>query len=103
MIGLVSGTDPSSAAAPAPRTVQIGLYLTNQHPVGSDMVEALRGQMSLLHHARDHGWDSVWGAQHFLPTMAMTQPVPFLARLAAEAGEMRVSSRRCRQPGVSWR
>jgi hypothetical protein len=59
--------------------------------------------MSLLHHARDHGWDSVWGAQHFLPTMAMTQPVPFLARLAAEAGEMRVSSRRCRQPGVSWR
>ena len=54
------------------------------------MVEALRGQMRLLRHARDHGWDSVWGAQHFLPTMAMTQPVPFLARLAAEAGEMRV-------------
>jgi alkanesulfonate monooxygenase SsuD/methylene tetrahydromethanopterin reductase-like flavin-dependent oxidoreductase (luciferase family) len=44
----------------------------------------------LLHHARDRGWDSVWGAQHFLPTMAMTQPGPFLARLAAEAGEMRV-------------
>jgi alkanesulfonate monooxygenase SsuD/methylene tetrahydromethanopterin reductase-like flavin-dependent oxidoreductase (luciferase family) len=54
------------------------------------MVEALRGQIRLLHHARDHGWDSVWGAQHFLPTMAMTQPVPLLARLAAEAGEMRV-------------
>jgi alkanesulfonate monooxygenase SsuD/methylene tetrahydromethanopterin reductase-like flavin-dependent oxidoreductase (luciferase family) len=54
------------------------------------MVEALRGQIRLLHHARDRGWDSVWGAQHFLPTMAMTQPVPFLARLAAEAGEMRV-------------
>jgi alkanesulfonate monooxygenase SsuD/methylene tetrahydromethanopterin reductase-like flavin-dependent oxidoreductase (luciferase family) len=71
------------------RPVQIGLYLTNQHPVGSDMVEALGGQIRLLHHARDQGWDSVWGAQHFLATMAMTQPVPFLARLAAEAGEMR--------------
>jgi alkanesulfonate monooxygenase SsuD/methylene tetrahydromethanopterin reductase-like flavin-dependent oxidoreductase (luciferase family) len=84
------GASAVSAAARAPRPVQIGLYLTNQHPVGSDMVEALRGQIRLLHNARDHGWDSVWGAQHFLPTMAMTQPVPFLARLAAEAGEMRV-------------
>jgi alkanesulfonate monooxygenase SsuD/methylene tetrahydromethanopterin reductase-like flavin-dependent oxidoreductase (luciferase family) len=79
-----------SDVAPTARTVQIGLYLTNQHPVGSDMVEALQGQIRLLHHARDNGWDSVWGGQHFLPTMPMTQPVPFLARLAAEAGEMRV-------------
>jgi alkanesulfonate monooxygenase SsuD/methylene tetrahydromethanopterin reductase-like flavin-dependent oxidoreductase (luciferase family) len=78
------------AVTPPSRQVQIGLYLTNQHPVGADMVEALRGQIRLLHHARDRGWDSVWGAQHFLPTMAMTQPGPFLARLAAEAGEMRV-------------
>jgi alkanesulfonate monooxygenase SsuD/methylene tetrahydromethanopterin reductase-like flavin-dependent oxidoreductase (luciferase family) len=80
----------ASAVTPASRQIQIGLYLTNQHPVGADMVEALRGQIRLLHHARDHGWDSVWGAQHFLPTMAMTQPGPFLARLAAEAGELRV-------------
>ena len=85
--GRAAGT---SAVARAARPVQVGLYLTNQHPVGADMVEALRGQIRLLHHARDHGWDSVWGAQHFLPTMAMTQPVPLLARLAAEAGEMRV-------------
>jgi alkanesulfonate monooxygenase SsuD/methylene tetrahydromethanopterin reductase-like flavin-dependent oxidoreductase (luciferase family) len=80
----------SSSVTPASRPVQIGLYLTNQHPVGADMVDALRGQIRMLHHARDRGWDSVWGAQHFLPTMAMTQPGPFLARLAAEAGEMRV-------------
>lgn len=75
---------------PAARPVQVGLYLTNQHPVGSDMVQALGGQIRLLHHARDHGWDSFWTGQHFLPTMPMTQPVPFLARLAAEAGEMRI-------------
>jgi alkanesulfonate monooxygenase SsuD/methylene tetrahydromethanopterin reductase-like flavin-dependent oxidoreductase (luciferase family) len=78
------------AVTPPSQQVQIGLYLTNQHPVGADMVEALWGQIRLLYHARDRGWDSVWGAQHFLPTMAMTQPGPFLARLAAEAGEMRV-------------
>ena len=91
MMVLVSGTPASSTVDSAsPRPVQIGLYLTNQHPVGSDLVEALRGQIRLLHHARERGWDSVWGAQHFLATMAMTQPVPFLARLAAEAGEMRV-------------
>lgn len=72
------------------RRVQIGLYLTNQHPSGADMVEALQGQIRLLHHARDQGWDSAWAGHHFLPTMPMTQPVPFLARLATEAGEMRV-------------
>jgi alkanesulfonate monooxygenase SsuD/methylene tetrahydromethanopterin reductase-like flavin-dependent oxidoreductase (luciferase family) len=81
---------PEAADVPAAHPVQIGLYLTNQHPVGSDMVEALRGQIRLLHHARDHGWDSFWTGQHFLPTMPMTQPVPFLARMAAEAGEMRI-------------
>lgn len=73
--GCAAGT---SAVARASRPVQIGLYLTNQHPVGADMVEALRGQLRLLHRARDHGWDSVWSAQHFLPTMAMTQPFPSL-------------------------
>jgi alkanesulfonate monooxygenase SsuD/methylene tetrahydromethanopterin reductase-like flavin-dependent oxidoreductase (luciferase family) len=85
--GRAAGT---SAVSGAPRPVRVGLYLTNQHPAGADMVQALRGQIRLLDHARDHGWDSVWAAQHFLPTMAMTQPVPFLARLAAAAGEMRV-------------
>jgi hypothetical protein len=79
------GSAGTAAVAPAPRPVQIGLYLTNQHPVGADMVEALRGQIRLLQ-ARDHGWDSVWGAQHFLPTMAMTQPVPFLARWPPRPG-----------------
>jgi hypothetical protein len=55
----------------AARPVQIGLYLTNQHPLGSDMVQAL-------------------GARSGCCTMPMTQPVPFLARLAAEAGEMHI-------------
>jgi alkanesulfonate monooxygenase SsuD/methylene tetrahydromethanopterin reductase-like flavin-dependent oxidoreductase (luciferase family) len=90
----VTSTSPDPAdtgsAAPDVRPVQVGLFLTNQHPVGADMVAALEGQVRMVHHARDHGWDSLWSGQHFLPTMAMTQPVPFLARLAAEAGDLRV-------------
>jgi alkanesulfonate monooxygenase SsuD/methylene tetrahydromethanopterin reductase-like flavin-dependent oxidoreductase (luciferase family) len=71
--------------------VRVGLFLTNQHPPGADMMAALAGEIRLVHRARDHGWDSVWGGQHYLPEgMAMTQPVPFLARLAAETGDMRV-------------
>lgn len=68
--------------------VKFGLFLTNQHPTGSDMVAALDGQLELLHAARDQGWDSVWTGQHYLATMPHTQPLPFLARLAADAGEM---------------
>lgn len=71
--------------------VQMGLFLTNQQPLGSDLVAALHEQCALLRQAREAGWDSVWTGQHYLTeTMAMLQPAPFLARLAAEAGEMRV-------------
>jgi alkanesulfonate monooxygenase SsuD/methylene tetrahydromethanopterin reductase-like flavin-dependent oxidoreductase (luciferase family) len=71
--------------------VSIGIFLTNQHPVGSDMAAAVDGQLALLRAARDAGWDSVWAGQHYLAgDLAMTQPVPFLARLAADAGDMRV-------------
>jgi hypothetical protein len=77
-------------ARSSPLVVALGVVIERH---GFDL--ALRGQMRLLHHARDRGWDSLWGAQHFLPTMAMTQPVPFLARLAAEAGEMRVAGSAC--------
>lgn len=43
----------------------------------------------MLRFTRDHGWDSLWVGQHYLSTpTAMLQPVPFLARLAAEADDM---------------
>lgn len=71
--------------------VQVGLFLTNQHPRGSDLVAAQHGQLEMVRHARDQGWDSVFVGQHFLTSpMAMLQPVPFLARLAADAGDMRL-------------
>lgn len=71
-------------------TVKIGLFLTNQQPIGRDMVAALDEQLAMMRAARDAAWDTVWTGQHFLSTMSQTQPVPFLSRLAAESGDMSV-------------
>jgi len=69
--------------------MKVGIYLTNQHPPGTDMVSALEEQIVMLRAARDGGWDAVGTGQHYLSEgMAQLQLVPFLARLAAEAGGM---------------
>ena len=71
--------------------VRVGLFLTNQQPVGRDMVGALDEQIAMLHAARDAGWHSVWAGQHYLSEgLAHVQPQPYLARLAPEAGDMAV-------------
>ena len=69
--------------------MKVGIYLTNQHPPGTDMVSALEEQLVMVRAARDRGWDAVATGQHYLSEgMSQLQLVPFLSRLAAEAGEM---------------
>ena len=69
--------------------MKVGIFLTNQHPPGTDMIAALEGQLAMTRLARDRGWDAVATGQHFLSEgISQLQLVPFLARLAAEAGEM---------------
>lgn len=69
--------------------MKVGVFLTNQHPPGSDMVSALEDQYVMTRLARDRGWDAVATGQHYLSEgMSQLQLVPFLARLAAEAGHM---------------
>jgi len=69
--------------------MKVGIYLTNQHPPGTDMVSALEEQLVMVRMARDRGWDAVATGQHYLSEgMRQLQLVPFLSRLAAEAGEM---------------
>lgn len=71
--------------------VRVGIQLTNQHPAGSDQVAGLDEQLHLLRIARDHGWDSVFASQHYLSTsITHIQPLAYLGRLAADAGDMRV-------------
>ena len=69
--------------------MRVGIFLTNQNPPGSDMIAALEGQFLMTRLARDRGWDAVATGQHYLSEgMSQLQLVPFLGRLAAEAGSM---------------
>ena len=72
--------------------LKLGLFLTNQQHLDKNMVEALDEQITMVRHARDHGWDSVFFPQHYLNegNNQQLQLVPFLARLAPEAGDMTI-------------
>jgi alkanesulfonate monooxygenase SsuD/methylene tetrahydromethanopterin reductase-like flavin-dependent oxidoreductase (luciferase family) len=71
--------------------MQIGLFLTNQQPLGTDQVRALDEQLELVRTARDAGWDAVFAGQHYLSeSLTHIQPLPYLARLSSEAGDMRI-------------
>lgn len=53
------------------------------------MVSALEEQYQMIRLARDKGWDAVATGQHYLSEgMSQLQLIPFLSRLAAEAGHM---------------
>src|SRR5262249_51825410 len=71
---------------------KVGLFVTNQQPLAADMVSALGDQIAMVCAARDRGWDSLLSGQHYLNEgdNKQLQTVPFLARLAAEAGEMTI-------------
>lgn len=70
--------------------MKVGLYLTAQQHLDKDMLVAFDEQVSMVRHARDHGWDSLFSGQHFLNegNNKAFQLVPLLARLMAEAGDM---------------
>ena len=72
--------------------MKVGLFITNQQTLDTDMVSALDDQFAMVRAARDRGWDSLLTGQHYLNegNNKQLQTVPFLARLAAEAGEMTI-------------
>lgn len=72
--------------------MKVGLFLTNQHHLDKDMVGALDEQITMVHAARDAGWDSLFSGQHYLNEgdNQQLQLVPFLARLIPEAGNMQI-------------
>src|SRR4029453_16578369 len=70
--------------------MKVGLFVTNQQKLATDMVSALDEQFAMVRHARDRGWNSLLTGQHYLNEgdNQQLQTVPFLARPAAEVGEM---------------
>ncbi|MBI4082890.1 MAG: LLM class flavin-dependent oxidoreductase, partial [Candidatus Lambdaproteobacteria bacterium] len=70
--------------------MKFGILLSGQYHTDTDMVAALEGQLTMLRFARDRGWDSYFGNQHYLQEgdLQMLQIVPYLARMHADAGPM---------------
>jgi alkanesulfonate monooxygenase SsuD/methylene tetrahydromethanopterin reductase-like flavin-dependent oxidoreductase (luciferase family) len=72
--------------------MKVGLFITNQQTLTTDMVSAFGDQVTMVRYARDRGWDSLFSGQHYLNEgdNQQLQLVPFLARLAADAGPMTI-------------
>jgi alkanesulfonate monooxygenase SsuD/methylene tetrahydromethanopterin reductase-like flavin-dependent oxidoreductase (luciferase family) len=70
--------------------MKVGLFVTNQQYLDTDMVKALDEQIAMVHAVRDGGWDSLFSGQHYLNEgdNKQLQIVPFLTRLMPEAGDM---------------
>ena len=73
--------------------MKFGLIISKQHPPGVSMVERFREHVDQVRAARDAGFDLIVMGQHYLSTpFQEVQTMPALARLAAEAGTMRVGA-----------
>jgi alkanesulfonate monooxygenase SsuD/methylene tetrahydromethanopterin reductase-like flavin-dependent oxidoreductase (luciferase family) len=73
--------------------VKIGLMLNSQFAPGTDTAAEFRDALEQVRLMRELGFDSLWLGQHYLSTpYQMWQPIPALARLAAEAGAMTVGT-----------
>ena len=73
--------------------MKFGLIISKQHPAGVSMVDRFREHIDQVRAARDAGFDIIVMGQHYLSTpFQEIQPLPALARLAAEAGTMRLAA-----------
>ena len=73
--------------------LRFGLFLSAQHPPEIPASQIARDCCEQVRLARDLGFHDVSAGQHFLSQpYQMLQTVPLLARIAADAGEMRVCS-----------
>src|SRR5918911_4053345 len=73
--------------------VRFGIEVCAQHPAGDDMRRRLADLVEQVKLARSAGFSTITVAQHYLANpLQYLQPLPVLARLAAESGEMRLGT-----------
>ena len=73
--------------------MRTGLYLSLEHGRSDDMAARLRDLRELVRTAREAGFELLLAGQHFLvPQFQYLQPVPVLARIAAESGDMEIGT-----------
>lgn len=71
--------------------VEFGVLVMPQHPATDSPVQRFRECVQQTIVARDAGFDAISAGHHYLsPPYQSLQNVPFLARLAADAGTMRI-------------
>jgi alkanesulfonate monooxygenase SsuD/methylene tetrahydromethanopterin reductase-like flavin-dependent oxidoreductase (luciferase family) len=75
------------------RPFELGLLLTSQFPCGDDPAVRFAEQIDQVRFARDAGFDGVFASQHYVAhPFQYLHPLPVLARMAAEAGNMRLGT-----------
>ena len=73
--------------------MKLGLLLTNQYLAGESMERKVQDNLEQVRAARDSGFGLICAGQHYLSApFTMPTSIPFLARMAAEAGDMEVAS-----------
>jgi alkanesulfonate monooxygenase SsuD/methylene tetrahydromethanopterin reductase-like flavin-dependent oxidoreductase (luciferase family) len=68
--------------------VRFGLAIMNDFPPGTVAAERIPLLREQVRAAADAGIESVWVLHHYLGNMPTLQPLPLLAALAADAGDM---------------
>jgi len=69
--------------------VKFGISLAVQHSPDDDQAARFREHLEQVRLARSVGFSNVWASQHFLSQpFTYFQPIPTLARIAAEAEGM---------------
>jgi alkanesulfonate monooxygenase SsuD/methylene tetrahydromethanopterin reductase-like flavin-dependent oxidoreductase (luciferase family) len=75
------------------KRLKFGVLVMAQHPSSDDGVARFDDLIEQVRLARDLGFDTILAPQHYLSQPhQMLQPIPLLARLAAESGEMRLAT-----------
>jgi alkanesulfonate monooxygenase SsuD/methylene tetrahydromethanopterin reductase-like flavin-dependent oxidoreductase (luciferase family) len=87
------GVSPCGHESGGGEVMRYGLFVSAQHPRGEHPGRYLGEHFEQVRFVRDNGFDSVFAGQHFLSDpFQMLQPMPLLARLAAESGELTIGS-----------
>jgi alkanesulfonate monooxygenase SsuD/methylene tetrahydromethanopterin reductase-like flavin-dependent oxidoreductase (luciferase family) len=75
------------------KRLKFGVLVMAQHRSSDDGVARFDGLIEQVRLARDLGFDTILAPQHYVSQPhQMLQPIPLLARLAAESGDMRLAT-----------
>jgi alkanesulfonate monooxygenase SsuD/methylene tetrahydromethanopterin reductase-like flavin-dependent oxidoreductase (luciferase family) len=70
--------------------MKFGIHLNHEYAKTDDLQQRIAELVEYTRTARDLGYDSLLGMHHYLSSLATVQPLPLLARLIPESGDMRL-------------